>query len=357
MLKELKRKSLLKVLALSVLLLCFSALSGFAALSLMAERNGAVSANELTKDNLAQYENRLIEAELLYTSGSYMEMTSNSKVTEAGYVIAIGQDDTFSYIGIKVGNRYIDEIDRRTYELNDEELMTLETIPLKGKLKTLSGKEKALFRDTFTSAGWTAEEIELYTSDYVIDTTAANASNVFVILFFMLLTVVLFALSICKLIKGILGGYMKKFKKDISTCQYGLEYVESDYQNAVSYGKSIKVGQYYLYVNCNKSTPRAFELEKIYWMYPYDYSTKLCYVIPVHTERKVKIWTIDNKKVFTTSSMAKSVRDRFMDDMILKLPRVIFGYDYKLEAMNNRKKEEFLDLKYNTVLEEKAANF
>lgn len=352
MFEELRKKAIK-----SSLFLCILLIGGGLVLTLWHAMNvyyvfaGYANFVELKPE---QIRSQLVEVDVETNFGYFMyEYEQNSKThqtrtTHYYYIIWTGDNYTedYRYMAIKVPAQY----QRRMEEMagNTSQNLLSDPIHFRGKIRKLDGEEYAAFREYFQDAGWSDQEIEDMTLPYYISAYDGTNSmeGAYVILFF--LGVGLLIWGIVRLIKVFTGSYLKGMRKTIEASGYTESQIETDYRNAVAFGKkdTIRVGRLMTYY-INGATARAVPNNKIMWAYlntithrRNGITTGTTYNVMIYDELNAKgrTFTVPNETV--AQDVLKKINDMF--------PWVVVGYTDDLKKMYHKDRAQFLQMRYNT---------
>ena len=159
--------------------------------------------------------------------------------------------------------------------------------------------------------------------------------------------IVLLCIAVYRLIKGAMGGYLRKLMQDIANSGYTEFAIDSDYTSAKTMDKwGIRLGQLMIY-DISAAKVRAIPTTKILWAYTdlKSYQTKYGSDIPVnglvlHIEGEAK----EYRMVFSDEKNATQMLQKISE----KFPWVVTGYSEKLKKLFDQNRGEFMQLRYHT---------
>lgn len=297
----------------------------------------------------------LYEVELRQNFGCFMEEVSKntethvSKTTGYYYVIYTGAyDDTsdYRYMAIKVPPTYLGKMETMADDTYEGSLG--KRLVFLGKIEKLSDKKYRYFEEFWEEMGFTESEIEDKVIPYYID---VYANRSFVSVMFVagfLIGAALLVWAIIRLVKGLKGGYLNAFLKDISSNGYTEASAESDLSGAFTYDKAaIKTGRLFTYYNMSSSKPRAILNSRILWAYQ-NTITHRTNGIKTGTTYELKVWLDDGKTVSMTMPN-EQVTQEALQRMNGMFPWVVIGYTEELSRLFHKNPAQFRELRYNTV--------
>lgn len=351
MFEELKKKSLKSALwgdvifvLVGLALVIFNLTNAFYAVT------GYVKFEELAPD---QIRSQLVDVELTANYGCFLEeyeynsKTRQRRTTDLYYVIGMGDDYDldYRYMTIKVfpsTEKKMDAMMENTanYQLSDP-------ITFSGKIKKLNKEEYSYFKEYFTEAGWTEEEISESTLPYYIDTFGSKPSMNSMYIFLFAAGVVFLILAVYRTVKAAGGGYQKKLREDIASAGYTDSTIEADYAAAESYDKnnSVKQGRLMTYYT-NGVITRAVPNNKIMWSYQ-NTVTHRTNGVKTGTTYNVVLFVEGIKKEITLSVPDEASAQKMLQIMNTTFPWVVVGYSEDLKKMFNKDRAQFLELCYN----------
>ncbi len=302
--------------------------------------------------------NQLVDVELVENFGCYMEeweensSTHRRTTTDYYYIIYTGSyddvDTDYKFMTIKVPAKYgskMDEMSDNTYNgyLSDP-------MSFSGQICRLDDEEYDLFVETWEEMGYTSQEIADTTLPYYIKVFASKGSMNSMYIITSVLGLFFTIFSVFRIIKGVKGGHLKKFRKDIEAAGYTEASLESDFASATSYTKKedLKIGRLFTYCSLNTSCPRAFPNAKIIWAYQ-NTVTHRTNGIKTGTTYNVLFYVEGYKNCFSVSVPSEDTAQQVLQLVNARFPWVVVGYSEELKKMYNKDRAAFLALRYNTV--------
>lgn len=294
--------------------------------------------------------NQWVALELERNYGCFAEKTEtnssthSTKTTGLYYVIATGDDYAVDYrfMGIRVPAKYESQMDKLMYANGSSD-----SLFLSGRIEEMNDSEYRYFKEYMLDAGFSEEELEEAALPYYImvfgDETSMNVMTMIGFLLGLLFLIV----AVCRIVKALTGGYLKKLKKDIASVNVSEASAESDWNSALEICKDVKVGRLFTYYIWNNK-PRAIPNTKVLWAYQ-NTTTHRTNGIKTGTTYSVMIW-IDGQKNATqvlvaNEASAQSMLKRFSN----MFPWMVLGYSDDLRKMFHKDRAQFLQLRYNTV--------
>lgn len=357
MFEELKKVSFKKCLFLAVVFL----IAGIAMVVLQAENVfytvfGYTDFTELEPDKIRS---QLVEVDLTANFGCFMEQYEENTKTKRKttknlyYVIWTGDEDDpeYCYMSIKVPVSYRKRMDKMAE--NSSNQMYSDPIHFVGKIKKLDSKEYRYFKEYFQEANWTDEQIAEGTLPYYIDyfQNSSSMGTVFCLVFFG--GIVLIVAGVYRIIKGKNGGFIKKLREDIKLSGYPDSYIESDYASAHDIKvDNIKLGRLMTYYRIGAEY-RAIPNNKIIWAYQ-NTTTHRTNGIKTGTTYSVVYYVDGFKGSVNLSVSSESTAQEILGRLNAACPWVVVGYSDELRKLFNKSREEFMQLRYNTVPHEPA---
>lgn len=356
MFEELRKKSFKSTFLLAILFLVGGiVLAGFNAGNAFFATAGYADFTTLKPDEI---KSQLVDVELVENFGCYLEEYSENTTThyktttDYYYIIYTGAYDDletdYKFMSIKVPASYGSKMDAMTD--NTFNGIVSSPISFSGKIQKLDDEEYDYFVEYWEEMEFTAEEIEEMTLPYYINVfdSKGSQSGVYVVLF--LAGVALAIGGVVLIIRGATGSCLKKLRKDIAAAGYTDSSIESDYGNAVSYGKKgdSKIGRLMIYFNLNSANPRAIPNNKIMWAYQ-NTTTHRTNGIKTGTTYSVMLYVEGFKNAFTISVPNEATAQDILKKINEMLPWVVVGYSEDLRKLYNKDRAQFLSLRYNTV--------
>lgn len=356
MFEELRKKSFKSVLLLAVLFLVGGiVLAGYNVGNAFFAAAGYAEFTTLKPEEI---KNQLVDVNLVENFGCYLEEYSENTTThyktttDYYYIIYTGAYDDletdYKFMSIKVPASYGSKMDAMTE--NTFNGITSSPISFSGKIQKLDDEEYDYFLEYWEEMGFTTEEVEEMTLPYYINVLDSKGSQngVYIILFLAGLALAIGGIVL--IVRGATGGCLKKLRKDISAAGYTDSSIESDYANAVSYGKKgdVKMGRLMFYHGLNTANPRAIPNNKIMWTYQ-NTTTHRTNGIKTGTTYSVMIFVEGFKNAFSVSVPNEATAQDILKKINEMLPWVVVGYSEDLRKLYNKDRAQFLSLRYNTV--------
>ena len=352
MFEELRKKSFQKCVILAVLFLLAGAnLIIFDVRDAYYSVFGCVDFTTLEPDEI---KSQLVEFDLTANFGCYLEEyeynsdTYKRRTTSLYYIIWTGDDlsPDFRYMTVKVPASMQKSMDTMADKISEG--LSASPVHIFGKIKKLDNEEYSYFTESLTSAGWSQQEIQDYTLPYYID-YAYKDSTLTVSLLMLGAGVVLLGMGIFRIVKGKTGGYLKKLHEDIGLSGYSQSYLESDYASAQTYDKKgdIRMGQLMTYF-CEGSQYRAVPHNKVSWAYQ-STTTHRTNGIKTGTTYSIVYYAEGCKKPFCMAVPNETTAQDILKRLADTCPWIIVGYSDKLQTLFRNNREQFLQLRYNTM--------
>lgn len=354
MLENLKKKSIKKVLTGSILLLIIGVgliiWQGSNALHVFI---GYEQFEKLEPDEI---KNQLVKINVDTVFDCYLEeysentKTHQQTTTHLYYITWTGDENAtdYRYITIKVPKKYqsrMDEIMEDTY--NDVYSSPLE---LTGQIHKLSEEDYGYFEEYFVdTCGFSQSEFEASTSLYYINIFKSTASQNGAYLVFFFGGVLLSVWGIIRIVKAFNGSYIKKFQQQYQAAGYSDSMIESDMNSAVSFLKKdvLKLGRLCLY-DLQGTAPVAVPVSKILWAYQ-STTTHRTNGIKTGTTYSIQLFTDGAKNAMAIAVPSEAAAQEILQKMNAMYPWVVIGYSAELPKMFKKDRQQFLQLRYNTV--------
>ncbi len=300
-----------------------------------------------------EMKHQLVTYDMEANFGSYMEEyeynkdTNRRTTTDLYYIIRTGDEtaEEFRYMTVKVPasmEKQMDQMAETTFAGYYSDPITIT-----GRIEKLSEEEYGYFVEFFVEIGWSEEEIAEATLPYYIDSyNKSYAETGFILLFSV--GVFFLVWGIIRLIKAFNGGYLKKLKKDIAKSGYNEVTIESDYNRTIPVKEKdvFRVGRLMTYFMLGADV-RAIPNNKIVWAYM-NTTVHRTNGIKTGTTFDVHIET-DGAGGFSIGVDKEEMALRVLKQMEEQLPWVIVGYSDELKKLYCKNREEFLNLRYNTM--------
>ncbi len=356
MLDELKKKSFKKSLPLAIILIAAGiALIIFQASNAFYALTGLVQFEDLAPEEI---KNQLVQADISAVFDTYLEEYSENtsthrRTTTFLYYITWTGDDyatDYRFITVKVPADLKSSMNS-IMEFTSEDDYS-HSVHLTGKIEKLSQEDYDYFQEYFVDiCGFTQAQFEDMTLPYYIKVNMSLDSG------FKYIYVVAVAAGAGLVLWGILrivnaarGKCLKKFIKDYENAGYAESAIESDVATAVSYTKhdDIKLGRLCFYHGLSSSNPRAIPNNKIMWAYQ-NTTTHRTNGIKTGTTYSVMFFVEGYKNAFNIGVPNEQTAQDILKRINETLPWVVVGYSEDLRKLYNRERDQFLNLRYNTV--------
>ncbi len=358
MLEELRKKAFKKsLLGIAILIIAGAVLIVLTAVNAFYAVTGYVQFETLSPDKI---KNQLVDVDLQANFSYFIEEyeynteTHYRKTTNLYYVILTGDENAtdYRYMGVRVPVRMQKQMDAMAN--NSANGILSDPISFSGKIKKMDKEEYSYFKEYFTGGteGFTEEEFEEYTLPYYIEYYGSKASmnSVFLIGFFGGL--VLVVVGILKIVFGLNGSGLKKFRKDLEAAGMTEASVESDMNSAFSHSNDkkghIKIGRMCTYYNLDTAQPRAIPNRKIMWAYQ-NTVTHRTNGVKTGVTYSVMVWAEGYKGAFDMSVPSEAAAQEILKKMSQMFPWAVVGYSDELKKMFNKDRAGFLELRYNKV--------
>lgn len=303
-----------------------------------------------------QLKSQLVEGDLDYAYGSYLELsetntkTGSRKTTHLYYAIDTQDEENSCVISIKVPyNRKSDM---------EQLVKTGKPVHFKGQIKKLENEYyydlKKSFKSYFKELGITEEELnsvdlEEFILPYYIElyNNPAFMSVIFLAVFFG--GIALIVAGVYRIFKGKSGGFLKKLREDIRISGYSDASVESDYASAQNITKAddIKMGRLMTYYHSGAEY-RAIPHNKIMWAYQIT-TTHHTNGVKTGTTYSVLYYIDGYKNSITLGVSNEATALEILRRLNDTCPWIVVGFTDELKKIFNKNRAEFLQLRYNTV--------
>ncbi len=354
MLENLKKKSIKKVLTGSILLLIIgAALVVWQGSHAIYALIGYQQFEDLKPDEI---KNQLVKINVDTVFDCYLEeysentKTHQQTTTHLYYITWTGDENAtdYRYITIKVPKKYESRMD----EIMDDTGEGIYSSPLKltGEIKKLSEEDYGYFEEYFVDiCGFSQSEFEEATSLYYINVfkDTASQNGVYLVVFFGGILLIVWA--VIRIVRAYGGSYMKKFQQQYQAAGYSDATIESDLGSAVSFLKkdAVKLGRLCFY-DLQGTTPVAIPVSKILWAYQTT-TTHRTNGIKTGTTYSIMIFEDGRKNAYTINVPNEAASQEILQKMNAMYPWVVIGYNAELPKLFKKDRQQFLQLRYNTV--------
>lgn len=356
MLDELKKRCFKKSLPLAIILIAAGiALILFQASNAFYALTGLVHFEDLAPEEI---KNQLIQADVNAVFDNYLEEYSENtsthyRTTTFLYYITWTGDDyatDYRYITVKVPadlksamNGIMEFTAEKDYS---------HSIHLTGKIEKLSQEDYDYFQEYFVDiCGFSQEQFESMTLPYYIKVNMSLDSG------FKYIYVVAVAAGIGLVLWGVLrivnaarGKCLRKFIRDYESAGYTQSAIEADAEASICYSRheDMRVGRLCFYYGLNSAEPRAIPNNRIMWAYQ-NTTTHRTNGIKTGTTYSIVLYVEGYKNTFNIGVPTEQITQDILRRMNETLPWVVVGYSDDLRRLYIKERDQFLNLRYNTV--------
>lgn len=357
MLETLKKKSFKSSLVFSVILLIAGCALVFYHLgNAISVFTGYTDFTTLAPEEIRS---QLVDVELYQNMGCFMESGTQDKntrrvsISHYYYIIYTGAyddpDTEYKFMAIKVPRDFGSKMDAMT-EATYNGLLS-NPLSFSGKIRKFDSDETKYFNEYMRDAGFTDAEIEAETLPYCIDVfkNGKTGWNIFYIVLFAG-GIFLIGWAVFRIVKASKGGYMKNFLQAIEQSGCSESYVESDMNSAVFYDKkgTFRIGRLFTYYSLFSTEPSAIPNSKIMWAYQTT-TTHRTNGIKTGTTYSIMVWVEGRKNAISISVADEGTAQKALQQLSDTCPWIVVGYSDDLKSLFNKNREQFLQLRYNTV--------
>ncbi len=360
MFEKLKKRSVKKsIFTVAVLLVIGIVLVVMEFSNVVSILRGHVAFETLEPDEINS--SLIVDASINTNFGAYLEEyekntgTNYTRTTSLYYVIWTGDDyaEDFKYMGIKVPaseEAAMEEIAEATYY---EEY--IEPVVYSGAINKMSSEEYKYFKEYFTEAGWTREEIEEYTLPYYINVNALVGGAAATAWVIMAIGVILIILGTWRLIYVLRGGSLKTFKKELQEIGISDHEAEYEYESAKLFNKKndFRIGKRITFFMTG-SKPHMLSNTKVVWAYQKT-TTHRTNGIKTGITYDIVFKTYERKS-FEVNVQMESDSQEVLQYINQAMPWVVIGYDKEIESLYMSNYQNFLQIRYNQVPHDPYAN-
>ena len=356
MLDELKKKSFKKSLPLAIILIAAGiALIIFQANNAIYALTGLAQFEDLAPEEI---KNQLVQADLNAVFDNYLEEYSENtsthrRTTTYLYYITWTGDDyatDYRFITVKVPADMKSAMNGIMDFTNEDDYS--HSIHITGKIKKLSQEDYDYFEEYFVDlCGFTQAQFEAMTLPYYIDVNMSLEKGFkYIYVAVVVGGIVLVIWGILRIINAAGGKSLKKFIRDYENAGFTESAIENDVASAVSYTRhdDTKLGRLCFYYNLNSAGPRAIPNNKIMWAYQ-NTTTHRTNGIKTGTTYSVMFYVEGYKDAFNIGVPNEQTAQDILKRINDTLPWVVVGYSDELRKLYNRERDQFLNLRYNTV--------
>ncbi|MCM1121239.1 MAG: hypothetical protein NC416_01510 [Eubacterium sp.] len=351
LLKELKVKSVrgvIWIVALTTLVaVVLFAFNGHAILQIFDMLEGGTCLDDIPNDKL---DNTIANSEIYAVYDCFAEYEASNGHLYEYYIVPYGVDGE-KYIGVRVSEERASQFDGicdDTWAFLMGEGDTLDsTAAVKGNVRPMDSDEASYYKNWFEEMDFSSDEIDEYVVNYVlVDNTFADDISPLRLYLMSGCGILVFFIGVFVLIKACTGGYLKEIKRDFAQLDAHAEsQIVSDYQNACTLNKSIRVGHLFTY-DVARSVPRAYRNSNIAWLY--QHRTKH-YTNGLYTGSHYSIIFYPANGTGKTGDGFESKKKdcgRILEYYANNFPHMVVGYSEELRDLYSRDRNAFLALRY-----------
>lgn len=356
MIDALKKKGFKKSLPLAIILIAAGiALIVFQASNAYYALTGLIQFEDLAPEEIR---NQLVQADINAVFDNYLEeysentSTHRRTTTHLYYITWTGDDyaTDYRFITIKV------PVDLKS-AMNGIMSFTSEydyshSVRITGKIKKLSQEDYDYFEEYFVDInGFSQEQFEALTLPYYINVDMSLDSGLrYIYVAAVAAGAGLVLWGILRIINAASGKYLRKFIKDYEDAGFTESAIENDIATAASYTKreDTRLGRLCFYYNMNSACPRAIPNNKIMWTYQ-NTTTHRTNGVQTGTTYSVMFFVEGYKNAFNIGVPNELIAQDILKKINETLPWVIVGYSDDLRKLYNKERDQFLNLRYNTV--------
>lgn len=346
---EIRNKSLFKAVGYGLLCLVIGVLFIF---GVIKDNSNYVSFESLQPNQIS---NQNVEFNIYDAYGCAIEETSYNKKTKVEtttylyYVILTGDLDAEDcrYMCVKVPVKYQDKFEK-IVDLTYNGQLAEEPFHGFGKINAIDSEEYKYFKEFFTEAGWTEDEINQSTIPYYIGFKSGSAVSSAAIAV-AVIGVIFVAIGLFLIINFVTGGFLKRLKKDIAQAGISEEQFLEDYRQAevITKKDSIRLGRYFIYTGLNSIWPRAIKVEDALWAHQ-KVTTHRRGLIKVGTTYEINVYDV-NRRMENSEVKKEAEALAILEKMGEKYPWMVIGYSKELDTLFYHDLEQFKGIKYNEV--------
>lgn len=352
LLKQFKKKSIKNVLPVTIILTIVAVIlfliNGAAVPQLFSMFSGGMNLDDIPSTQLY---NTIASSEISAVYDCFAEYESSDGQIYEYYIIPYGEEWE-KYIGVRVKESKALDLDRICddtweYLMGNEEISLDNTVLVKGNVRLMDYEESKYFKEWFRDMEFTDDEIEDCVVEYVlVDDRFADDISPLRLYLMCGVGIIIFLIGVWAFIKACLGLYLKDIKKDFAQLgAYAEGQIVSDYENACTFGKGIRVGRLFTY-NTASTSPRAYLNNNIAWLY--QHRTKN-YTNGLYTgsNYSLVLYPVNGDgKVADSFDIKKKDKDRILEYYANNFPHMVVGFSEELRDMYHRDRGAFLALRY-----------
>lgn len=360
MFSNLKKKSVTK--SLFGIIMCIAIGVGLIAFqfgNLQSMLKGSVKFESLTPDEIQDgvIVDASINTNFDWFIEEYEEDTSTHKTTSQHfyYTIWTGDDDAtdWRFMGIKVPASDADVMDAMAEAYYNGEYFDT-TMEYSGTIRKMTDEEYYYFKEFFKEGGWTDDEIAAGTLPYYIDAGALVGGSAVFTYLLVAAGAALVLGAIIFLILLLCGSGLKAVKKELAEVGITEGEAASEYEDAKVFLKNndVRIGRRLLYY-MSGSKAHIIPKDKIVWAYMKT-TTHRTNGIKTGTTYELAVYTYGKKSVLIDVRKEKIALEilQYIDDT---MPWVVVGYNDDLNRLYCSNYPEFLQLRYNSAVNDTVA--
>lgn len=300
-----------------------------------------------------EYSNQLVEIDLQINLGSFIKETetttrrngsSSTKTTHYYYATFTGDGEYL--VALRVPAKYSSEMKKVEDYTWDEGPAA--SITLYGEVKKIGSEDRGYFQKWIKSFVGEDAVFEDWAIPYYINIVDKTATDVMG----CLLTVIGFVLIIIAIIRicgAASGSTLKKLRSDLAAAGLTEATAESDYNSAVTFSKGaqLSIGRQCIYY-MSGSTPRAIPTTQLTWSYQTT-TTHRRNGIKTGTTYSILFYINGEKNAVTYPVPNEATVQEALRQISARFPWVVVGYTDDLKRMYNRDRDQFMNLRFNTV--------
>ena len=352
LLKQFKKKSIKNVLPVTIILTIAAVIlfliNGAAVPQLFSMFFGGINLDDIPSTRLY---NTIASSEISAVYDCFAEYESSDGQIYEYYIIPYGEEWE-KYIGVRVKESKAPDLDRICddtweYLMGNEEITLDNTVLVKGNVRLMDYEESKYFKEWFRDMEFTDDEIEDCVVEYVlVDDRFADDISPLRLYLMCGVGIIIFLIGVWAFIKACLGLYLKDIKKDFAQLgAYAEGQIVSDYENACTFGKGIRIGRPFTY-NTASTSPRAYLNNNIAWLY--QHRTKN-YTNGLYTgsNYSLVLYPVNGDgKVADSFDIKKKDKDRILEYYANNFPHMVVGFSEELRDLYHRDRGAFLALRY-----------
>lgn len=352
LLKQLKKKSIRNVLPITIILAVVTVIlfliNGAAVPQLFSMFSGGTNLDDIPQTELY---NTIASSDISAVYDCFAEYESSDGQIYEYYIIPYGAEWE-NYIAVRVKESKasaFDDICDDTWEylMGNDDIALDNTVSVKGNVRLMDYDESKYYKEWFRNMEFSDDEIKKYAINYVlVDDRFADDISPLRLYLMCGIGIIIFLIGIWVLIKACLGIYLKEIKKDFAQLgAYAEGQIVSDYENACTFGKGIRIGRIFTY-NTSATAPRAYLNNNIAWLY--QHRTKN-YTNGIYTgsNYSIVLYPVNGDgKTADSFDIKKKEKDRILEYYANNFPHIVVGFSEELRDLYHRDRNAFLALRY-----------